>query len=335
MQCISLIGVESVGQVRGCCTSDGGVQQAKQCLLSFPNLIQKSMEQAFGSSTLKEMALFADLVSQEDSDEWSVLQEHVSFCLRLTKHTHRFLNYQMHAPWVCQAFLDIRGPEEEKLAQDMLQAMKTEWEMVLEAEASNAAWLSNCTHLKWQCYREIMTSAEESSWKLTPELLELTRAWFPKRSNTVTLEQTFNKMRDAEQRHSRHTRASPCQLAAVAIKSTNQILGGKSPDGRETKLALIEPPSSLLASMPKEFSNGFMKRDVFDSSRVPLASGGIPNATDIFRQSNRTSAFQFVGKGLGELDARVYFKKKNLTISSYLWIASVIPEGAVARLTDS
>ena len=305
----------------------------KKVLSKFPDYMHKSLEEACLPATFQEMGMSAATMGENDSEEWTAVQEHARFSLRFLKHTNRFLTYQKHAPWVCEAFVDIDGPHERAMAQRILEEMRIEWETVLAAEAKHDGWLNSCTHLKWQCYRELMTCAEEGNWELSPDLIALAEAWFPKRSNTVTLEHTFNKMRDAEQRHSKHTRASASQLAAVAIKATNNLLGPRqNPDSCDEPIDLVEPPQSLMASLPKEFSNGYMKRDVFECSRIALSSGGIPNVSEIFRTSNRTSAFAFVAKGLTELDARIHLKKKQWQTTSYLWVAAVIPECSVAQL---
>ena len=272
------------------------------------------------------MNMDIEMLQYEDgSDEWDTLQEHCRFVWRVCKMGKRFLTYNCHVPWVCQALLsDSRRNSD--LIERIFEIMKSEWQLVLHAEASNATWLGQCAHTKWQCYRELMTGAQIAQWKMTNEFKDIVEAWFPIRTNTVAFENTFNSLRDAESRHSKHNRASAAQIAALAIKTTNRLFdqGGD----HET----VEPLASLLSQIPKCYSNGLLKKDALSCDRVPISECGIEQLMDKVKEANRTSPAHFVANGLAEMDARAHMKANNLTIQSYLWVAGIIPEGSVTLL---
>lgn len=316
--------VNSLLQVRENATS-ASLSQLCNCLMNFETNIKTVIRQCFSNEVMEAMNMDIEMLHYEDgSDEWDTLQEHCSFVWRVCKMGKRFLTYNSHVPWVCQALLSENSGD---LIERIMEMMKVEWDLVLQAEASNATWLGQCAHTKWQCCRELMTGAQIAGWKMTDEYKEIVEAWFPIRTNTIALENTFNALRDAESRHSKHKRASAAQIAALTIKTTNRLF-----DTEEGDHEIVEPPASLLSQIPKCYSNGLLKRDALSCDRVPISECGIEQIWDKVKEANRTSPAHFVANGLAEMDAKAHMKANNLSVQSYLWVAGTIPEGSVTLL---
>ena len=225
-------------------------------------------------------------------------------------------------------FLDLTTSTDTDLAKHVLQQMKLEWTFVLTMEAKGSKCLHGVHHLKWQVYRELMTCAEEEDWTLSARFLDLVHAYFPGRQNTIGLEHTFGALRDAETRHSKHRQASAAQLCATTIRTTNKLF-------KETN-TIVEPSPSMIEAVPGSLSQAMLKKDCLNPCRTPVGECGIKNVSDVLRSAdNRTSAFNFVQKGLSQLRAHQLAFEKGMQRTDYFWVSGIVPEGCATSMNLS
>ena len=305
------------------------IDRIKQVLLGFPTWSSRGFIESLGPCNLFEMGInsfnagTAALPNEENSDEFEVLQNILTFNLKFMKHTNRFRLLHESPPFNAILFFQQDTALDRKWAQEAMMKMKEEWTFVLEEEAKQAQWLAQCKHLRWQAYREVMTACEESGWDASSaHVRKVMQPWVPSRGNTVSVEHTFGRLRDAESRHSKHKKAAPAQVCSVCIKTTNQLFGNT--------LDTTQPPLAAISQIGAQFSSGFLRKDVLCASRTTLSETGLKHPGEMLKNAEkRTSAFHFVQNGLSCLQARKLAAEKKWKNTSYLWVSSVIPEGAV------
>ena len=103
------------------------------------------------------------------------------------------------------------GSAEQDLKNSILQAMKLEWNLVVEAENSlklHHLMRSSCPHTRFVYYREVMSCFEKEGWALNSTTEALVRAWFPRLSSSCNVEQCFNHMEDSIKRATKASSAS-------------------------------------------------------------------------------------------------------------------------------
>lgn len=314
-------------KVRANAKPESGWQQSRIVMTQFKDFMRESLFNAFSPATLKNMKCLPEYVpvggDNEDAEGFETFQLHGSFLWKFLKHVARFQDYHFTVPFCCNVFLDMSTSSDRALAEEVIQRMKTQWTFILEEEKKGSKWLKEIHLLRWQVFRELHTMLEEEEYKATPPFLRLVSAYFPGRQNTIGLEHTFGALRDAETRHSKHKQASNAQIAANCIRTTNNLF-------RESN-KVIEPSPSSISQIPSSFSQGLLRHDCLNPCKAPLSDCGITNAQDILKQAeHRTNAFNFVQKGLFQLRAHQLAFMKGWTSTDHLWVAAIIPEGAVS-----
>lgn len=312
-------------QVRMNASPTGGIEQAKTILRRFPQWIDQSINDGFSSATLESMGCLVEYVGSDDgstSDEYDVLQLHVSFLLKFVKHVHRFWQYHDAIPYCCNVFLDMNTSSDRELGEQVLNAMKKQWEFIVASEKKFAPFLKEIHFIRWQAFREIHTLAEEEGYKLTPKFLALIASYFPGRQNTIGLEHTFGSLRDCETRHSKHKQGSNAQISATAIRTTNNLF--------EEEAQIVEVTPSMIAQVPAAYSQAILKKDCMNPCKTAMGECGLTNANEIIRTAeSRTSAFLLVQNSLSKLKAFQIADEQDDASTDYLWVSGLIPEGTV------
>ena len=123
------------------------------------------------------------------------------------------------------------GSAEQDTKTSILQAMRLEWSLVIEAENSmkfHRLMQSSCPHTKFVYYREVMSSFEKEGWALNASTEALLRGWFPGLSSSCNVEQCFNHMEDSIKRASKANTASLANVQCLGIRAVaNKICRGE------------------------------------------------------------------------------------------------------------
>ncbi|CAE7411251.1 unnamed protein product [Symbiodinium necroappetens] len=158
----------------------------------------------------------------------SVLSEALGMYLATAHELLEHFRYLRSSPSKAAALIappsDEKSEETKKL---VVSQMKSEWELVLRLESSAASACElqeHCRHVSYQCYRELMAVWEKHSWKVHPEALSLTRAWYPELAWSSNIESLFKEMTSAVKRSGQSDVGSLPNLMAVAIRGLHRRL---------------------------------------------------------------------------------------------------------------
>ena len=215
---------------------------------------------AFAKEHLEDITAGAESV--EEANEW--LLELFNFAIATVKRFSEFQLLYLAYPWRFCLLLDPA------FRQSTLDDMAKEWTFLLKMEERHAQDLKKypfclMPHLRWHCYREIMTFCAERSWKFSKDVFDLVAAWFPEVVSTLGADAVFRCMRDAERDTCKNGETSPIQLQSVAIKAL---------DGRYDS---FETPKLNQHDYAGIAPGTFVKRSVFDSSRASASDTNVPN----------------------------------------------------------
>jgi hypothetical protein len=109
------------------------------------------------------------------------------------------------------------------------------WQLILRLEASGLAEHSEFLGLLffrlWPVFREPCLLWEQSSWAWNNKAHEYVKCLFPEYATSLPLENTYNDLRDNEQRGARHLQRSDVALQALSISS----LASRDPHARQIR----------------------------------------------------------------------------------------------------
>lgn len=218
-----------------------------------------------------------DIVASEASED--VLTVHFRFLVSVLKHYQEFQQTLNHFPWKFQLLLD----DDPAVVNSCLLKMQEEWTFLLTIEQEgdvHEKWpMNKLVFLRWMCYREVMTLAEESQFRMNPNLRALVAAWFPSPSSTLGCEEAFQKLRAAEGRHQNNKETCVEKLQALCIKTINQ---------RYSKFEIEETTTSDYHGIRPGM---FIKRSVFDCSRASATDTGISTFNSMVKTSTTAPNF--------------------------------------------
>ena len=219
------------------------------------DLLLRTMQSALSPAHLR------DIVAFEGPED--VLTTHLKFLISVVKQFQEYSVIFQHFPWRFRLLCD-KVPA---VVEDTLQKMKKEWEFLMEIEKSTALHtkfpLNQMPFLRWYVYRECMTYAEETTWKMSEGLLALASAWFSDPCSTLGCEDAFRSLRLAEKRHQNNKDVCPEKLQALTIKSINE---------RYSEFQVAELTSSDYHGIRP---GQYLKRAVFDCSRSSANDTGV------------------------------------------------------------
>ena len=152
-----------------------------------------------------------------------LLSEHWNATLTCLAELESYRLHLLSAPACAAAFLAEKPKELQGLDFDLhlLDALRTEWHLVLKLEAKQATadlLHTLCPQVLFQTYREILSTLEVEGFCKTPEFLALVKAWFPALTQSANVEDLFSDMQDCTKRQTRTETASVCNLSAVGVK---------------------------------------------------------------------------------------------------------------------
>ena len=130
--------------------------------------------------------------------------------------------------------------------------MKQEWSLVLAMERHkelSRLLQAHCPYVRYQCYREIMSTAEKGNFKLTTELKDVIGAWFPRLTQSANVEDVFNSLQDAVKRSTRTDCGSMANLSAVAVRSCYNKLSDGEGQGFSVRLEDSDFEGSLVRGL--------------------------------------------------------------------------------------
>jgi len=153
-------------------------------------------------------------------DVHELLVVHVRQVASLAFHLELYAAMYQSPPWSLCRLLDLSGPELASFLQDL----KALWELVLSMERSEdpkeRSDINSLPMTRWAVFREPLLLLEANAWTAPgPLVLSYVRTLFSGILNTMSNENGFNDLRDAERRQAKHHTRAPEAIAAVAIKS--------------------------------------------------------------------------------------------------------------------
>ncbi|CAE7852610.1 ASAH1, partial [Symbiodinium microadriaticum] len=205
------------------------------------------MRATFGEVAVENLGISSDIGRAQNSDGLMVLQvtkrrspeledlllDHVQAGLAALTELRQYKVYLQSSPHQAAALLvECDGGSAEQDTQNtILQAMKLEWSLVIEAENSmklHRLMQSSCPHTQFVYYREVMSSFEKEGWVLSPSTEALLRAWYPGLSSSCNVEQCFNHMEDSMKRATKANSASLANVQCLGIRAVaNKVCRGE------------------------------------------------------------------------------------------------------------
>ena len=234
-------------------------------MLKWQDLMLGTMQHALHPDNI------ADIIGFETTED--VLTIHFRFLINVLKRYHEFQQTLNHFPWRFLLLLD----DDPSVVNDTLLQMQKEWTFLLKIEEEgdvHEKWpMKTLVFLRWTCFREIMTYCEETNFKMTPQLRQLVKSWFPCPSSSLGSEDAFQKLRAAESRHQNNKETCVEKIQALRIKSIN------------ARYSKFETESTKTSGYHDIRPGMFMKRSVFDSSRASASDTGVASFNQMVKVS--------------------------------------------------
>ena len=194
---------------------NGTVSLRRYVALQWPSLILTTMRS--GLDHIREI-----IGTLDRSEVPGVLAVHFRHLVATVQRFWEFSILYKHFPWRCELILDS-GPD---VVARTLKEMESEWKFLLRMEerfedASRAFPLKDIPHVRWHCYREIMTVCEENKFSATDEVRSLISSWQADPCSSLGCEDSFRVLRTAERKHA-GGEVAPLQLQALSIKALSE-----------------------------------------------------------------------------------------------------------------
>ena len=256
--------------------------------LHWNGLCLQTVQSSFSDQALMDMQLLATQ-DESDDDAKAILDAHFQFAWATVRRFGEFGLMFRHFPWRFQLLLH----KDAEIVNKVLEEMQTVWKLVLRLETTlgvTAFPLKDVPYTRWYAFREVMTLAEESAFKMTEALQDLVQAWTCEPAASLACEASFRQLRLSEKDHA--STVSPSQLQAVIIKAIND---------RYKAFSTISPAPSDVANVPANV----LKKAVFCADKCTASDSGLANFNNIAK-TEATSAHYLTKKSMNLLDALLH-----------------------------
>ena len=208
-----------------------------------------------------------EVKTRRSAEQEELLFDHIHAGLCALMELRQYKVYLQSSPHQAAALLTEcdGGSAEQDLKNSILQAMKLEWNLVVEAENSlklHHLMRSSCPHTRFVYYREVMSCFEKEGWALNSTTEALVRAWFPRLSSSCNVEQCFNHMEDSIKRATKANSASVPNVQCLGIRA----VANKVCQGEKTARAITLSPEDFEGNEVRAIKANVWRADSYINS---------------------------------------------------------------------
>ena len=255
------------------------------------SLLQPTLRDCFSSNkNLKSIGFsrntrIAVEVLEENMEAWDdmqiVLQSHFFLSLSAYKELYKYSLQPQSFPWRLVLM------QHDKHKEETLRAFKQVFEIVLHLETSASLglkrWSDALTHTRWVVWRETGEILKMNEWQDCDMIQQYSHALFDACIHTLMIENSFNDLRDCENRSNKNKVVAEEQLHAVALRSLEKRYGDKPAVGN----VVLAPEDFVTQAADSRASVEYAtsKEDLIDSSAVGLNADKLVHDRDSWEKT--------------------------------------------------